>query len=792
MIKIRIYQLIFILMWFAPAFGPEEIPPIKATIKNPRHTLFAQPKKTNPQAEQPLKTEITPIQKTADQEITLTKEEVEQLKTETEPDIELNFNNASLQNIVDQISAIFKITFIPDDIVKTPGSQIKPLSDSKISFKTNLPFTKKRAWSFFTTFLELAGWSLIPTNDPHIYRISAITIANRSSLPTFINTPIETLPTTDQHIRYVCFLENSTASQMKILLDKLKSANAQIDSFEPLRAIIITDAAYNVISLLQIIKELDKTTESQTLAVINLKETEASEVVALISTLQKKDEPEAAPWMPKKETTLYYFPKDVTIIPAPRTNSLILVGPEAGVKRIENFILTHIDTELKQIYHPVHIYDLNYAPAKQLAGILNEVVIFGKEPAAGGGGAGGGAGAQTVGEAGGVLGGLKYFGDVFIQAEEQGNRLLVRSNQEDWIHLSKIIAQLDQRQLQVAIEVMIVEITIDRKRQWGIQWQTKNPRTIQGQMTGFFGSKAVISPTTTPTPNSNSLLANLIQLAKIPDAGTTLLTLGKESVYAILGLLDSNTQTRLIANPFIVATNKFTSSVEISEERRAQTEQIIGSSQAAGNESVEAKLKVTITPQINNHGTINLDINVLIEQFTNPIPSGTDPSNANKSTREVQTNANVADKEVIALGGLIKKKKTTSKTKIPILSRIPIIGNLFKNESHEDSESTLVIFMSPTIIKPAEKITNIYTQNKAQFVTGISEAMEKRYETNKTDPIYRWFFKPVDEDYADTINNFVSRGKRNIKTNDTGSQDKAANKNTLMNSVTTERKEKND
>jgi len=769
MIKKQVCQLLIILMWSTNCFGEEQKQKTSTSIQ--KDHMFAPRKKLAPTQSDQDKPEI----KTADIDIKSTKEEIEKFKIESEPDIELNFNNASLQNIVDQVSHIFKITFLPDDVVKIPGSQIKPLSDSKISFKTNVPFTRKKIWNLFTTFLELAGWSLVPTNDPQVYRITSVDKANKSSLPTYINTSIDILPKNDQRIRYVCFLENSTTLQMKGLLDKLKSAKAQIDMFNMLRAIIITDVAYNVVSLLQIIKELDKTTESQALSVINLKEAEASEVARLISKLQNKDEPAPAPWMPKKETTLYYFPKDVSLIPAPRTNSLILVGPKEGVQRIEHFILSHVDTELKQIYHPVHIYDLNYAPAKQIAAILNKVVSFGKK----GGGGRAPEQTQTVGEAGGVIGGLKYFGDVFIEAEEQGNRLLVRSSQEDWMHLSKIIDQLDKRQLQVAIEVMIVEIKLDRKRQWGIQWQTKNQKAIQGQLTGFFGSGAVTETTETPSKHSNTLIANLIKLAQIPEAGTTLFTLGKESVYAILGVLDRNTQTRLIANPFIVATNKYTASVAISEERRAQTEIVQGLNTESGNSSFEAELRVSITPQINSYGMINLDINVIIENFTTAI-NKTDASNANKATRQVQTNANVADKEVIALGGLIKKKKTTNKTKFPILSRIPIIGNIFKNEAHENEDSTLVIFMSPTIIHPTEKITNIYTKNKASFITSISRGIAERYETGKNDPIYRWFFKPIDEDYSQEIDNFVSKGTKKSKKE---SVKKISKQNTIMKSV---------
>lgn len=686
--------------------------------------------------------------------VALTPQERAHIRQSLESEVALNFNNVSLQSIADQMSEIFHVTFLPDDVVKVPDKQIRALAESKISFKTRVAFTKKEAWALFTRFLELAGWALVPTSDPQFYRITAIDTANKSPLPTYINTDLDILPKSEQRIRYVYFLVNSTPEDINTILAKLISSKTQIDLFTNLRAILITDTAANIYSLMQVVQELDKTTSPQVLSVVNLREAEASEVVDLMDKLRKKDEPSASVWMPvHKEASLYYFPKDVRLIAMPRTNALVIVGPKEGVERFEHFIMTYIDASLKQTYQPLNVYELSYAPAEQLATILNEVVKFGKKGSSSGGQT------ATVGDAGGVLGGLKYFGDVHVEAEKEGNRLLVYASQEDFKHLSAVIKQLDQRQPQVAIEVMIVEIDVDKVRKWGIQWDTKKHRTFDAQMTGFWNtSKAVVQETSTPSKFSNNLIGNLIGLSKIPEAGTMLMTLGKESIYAILGILEDDTYARVVANPFIIATNKYTASVAISEERMAQTQKISGTSSADGYATVEAKWSVSITPQINTEGTVNLDISVTLEDFSQKNSATADPSNANKTVREVQTNANVADKEVIALGGLINRKKMVTKYQTPFFGKIPIIGNLFKNESREERERLLVIFMAPTIIQPTENVTNVYTKNKAQFIKDVSLTWNEQYESNKRDPIYRWLFKPVDADIDVELDAFMKQG----------------------------------
>jgi type II secretory pathway component GspD/PulD (secretin) len=303
---------------------------------------------------------------------------------------------------------------------------------------------------------------------------------------------------------------------------------------------------------------------------------------------------------------------------------------------------------------------------------------------------------------------------------------------------------------------MILEIGLDRTRQWGVQWHNKKNRTANMQLSGFWGQQGPVTTSTPNTPStySNSIIANLIGLAKIPEAGTTILTLGKNSIYAIAGILESDAQTRVIANPFIVATNKYRASVAIAEERRAKMEEIKGGTEGSGEGSFSAKWEVSITPQINDEGVINLDIDVILEEFANAI-SGTDAKNANKKTTRVQTNTNVANKEVIALGGLIKKKKTVEETRFPILSRIPIIGNLFKNTLHENEQTTLVILMSPTIIYTTDEFVDTYTQNKAKETSLVAEYAAERHERNRRDPIYNWFFKAADDQTEKEIRDFV-------------------------------------
>lgn len=690
---------------------------------------------------------------------------------EDEANITLNFNNASLQNFADQIAEIFGYSFLSDDDIKSAsaadqqqpqqqpswgggaGQQQqrtnKPLIETKISFHTNAPLSRRKAWNLFTTFLEMSGWSLAPTNDPKIWRITATPTANRRPLPTFISTPIDGLPDSDQRVRYVFFLQNTVPKMMEGLINTLKSPTAQVEAFAPAKALIITDAAYNIRALVRIMQELDKSISPQTISIVKLNETDASEVAKLLGDLQKKDEPSPF-FAPKKEGSSTYFSPEVSLVADPRTNTIILVGPQEAVSVYENFIKNRLDVIDSGVQSPLRPYQLDYVPAKQLADLLTQVLSFGAE--------------TGVGKSGGVRAGVKYFGNVSIQAEEQTNQLIIRAGREDFEHISRFIREIDKRQPQIALEVMIFSIDIEATRTWGIQWNSKKERMVNVQMSGFFGSG--IQTKTIDGTQVKSIISDLINLATATgvEAGTTLLTLGKEAVYAIMGVLSQNSLTRLLANPFVLTTNKYRAIVATSEQRQAQNQNIINAAgPTAGYGTFDAKLEVGITPQINSSGIINLDVDVRIESFLNDADTKASASNANKQSDHVHTNANVANREILAIGGLTRKRNTISRDRLPFLSKIPIIGSIFRNEAQKETNQSVIIFITPTIIKPNnDEVSNAYTRNKAKFFVETIDEIEREHESSAKDPVHRWFFQGMGKEFSGEIRNFVTPKQKQV------------------------------
>lgn len=661
--------------------------------------------------------------------------------TQTPANINFNFENANLELFLKEIEELFQVSFIYDSQVrgesgKSEATQ-KEASEIKITFRTNRPFTKQQAWAVVDAFLELAGFARVrvaETDD--IWRITKIDGARKEALPSFIGIDPSNLPDSGL-IRYVYFLKNSNADQMAAMIANLKSKTAILATYPDLGALIFTDQAYNIKTLMRIVQELDGACTPMALSILKLKEADAIEVAQLYDDLKNKGNSQTSNFgLGGAKQNNQSFLQEASVFAEPRTNTLIIIGPPEANAKIEKFITEHIDTKLAKQRSGIHTIELNYVPAAQVAEIFNSLTKFG--------------GASDAAKYGGVRGGEKYFNRMFFEAEKQGNNLIVRGEEEDFREVEKIVKTLDQQQSQVAIEVLIVSLETNNTKGITSQIDNKKNGHVNFQTSGFGGTGSADGSGILLSP-LNSLAANLISLATNASLGTTVLSLGKNTVWALLGVLSKDAKTNVLSNPFLVTTNKYPAFTSLGEIRRVATETIQGGSigNTEGIGDIAANLEVKIIPRINTTGIINLNIDIIIENFTEA-----DPKNGNKSSKKLHTNASLANGEVLAIGGLSRDTNKVSNSSVPILSKIPVLGNFFKNKTQIVVKENLIVFIIPKIVRPGQNL-NAFTQNKAHYVTNIMSEIDG--QVGPRDPITKWVFKDNSSEEKAIVDNFVNK-----------------------------------
>lgn len=680
----------------------------------------------------------------------------------SEEELVFNFENADLSNLVSYIETFFSVKFITDEAVKPMLNTGKAIKGNKISFKTSKPLSRQQAWSLFLTFMDLAGLSIVPQADPGLYRIMASAAAKKAALPSYIGIDSKLLPDNDTKIRYVYFVKDVPVETLKSVIGALKSSAAEVLILQELKAFIITDSSYNIKSLMEIVHELDKVSMPQAMSVLKLKRVDADHVKKLYDSLMKTEQgqqPGAARlFAPRNPTTALYFPENMSMVVEPRTNSLILLGTRESIQKIEEFIVKHIDVDPEMPYSPLHVLDLKFADAAMVAEIMTNVSAFGQNAVAAG--------------VGGVRGGDKYFKQMTFTPEQTGNRLIIRGDYDDYLKAKEIIDQLDAPQPQVAIEVLILSVGITDIKQLGTQLRN-SPRTSDGTASGsivndgLFGNKVSAqtsgsflgtTPPNTVVQNTNEsgvkrLLGDLVTLVTGSAAGNTVLSLGSDAfgVWGIFSALKTISNVQVISNPFLIATNKTKATVSLGETKNVKTATIEGQTPVETFSDKDANLTVEITPQINSDGMIIMKLKVSIVEFRSGEAAR---ATAARTTKVIDTSTIISDKEVLALGGLIKNNIQNSSTKLPVLGNIPLIGWLFKNKQRSDTKEDLLILVSARILDPfVQKAADTFTQNHI----GDYKSTIKQFEEvhMKRDPIDRAFFTDAQNSTAKQMDKFI-------------------------------------
>lgn len=668
--------------------------------------------------------------------------------------IEINLDNTDLQNVLKWISETFDVSFLPEDAIQPLVQGAKALGGNKISFKTHRPMTKKEVWDLFLSFLELFGFGLVNSSVKDVYKIRQTAVntpnsINRSPLDSYINVDWKELPNNDTHIRYIYFIRNTSLDTIQSFVESYRSVNGVFKPLKDLNAFSLTDRASNVRTIMEVVDTLDQVTSPEAMSVLRLKNADAKDIVDIYTRLTKAEDPMglAARLTGAKKPTNVYFPENIRLIADQRSNSLIILGDADGIKKIEDFIIKHVDTELKIPYSPLYVYDLQYAKADDMAKIMAEVTKF--------------APTSPAAAYGGVREGDKYLQPMTFTSEKAGNRLLIKAEKEDYLKVRDIIKKLDVRQPQIVIEVLIVNVIATDNRELGVQIRNKDFNTVSKnldfQVSGLpFGPGTKAAPIVQETPpNEGSLVTNLIRLAQNQTPGATLVSIANAAngVWALFKILQSQVQANIISNPFLITTNKYQAQTSIGETRRVPTAIVNGTQSTQAFDDVSANLTVKITPQINSIGIINLDIDISIDNFTEA--DSTSISSANQAQKTIKTNADVGNRQVLALGGLLRNNFDEMYTKVPILGDIPLIGWFFKSKTKTKTKDNLIVFISPRIVEPIiDGGVSAHTQEKIN----MSKEMlcELHSPAERRDPVHRWFFKDRVTENHEFINEFVA------------------------------------
>ncbi len=305
---------------------------------------------------------------------------------------------------------------------------------------------------------------------------------------------------------------------------------------------------------------------------------------------------------------------------------------------------------------------------------------------------------------------LKYGQNISFGTFPKSSALTVHGTPKQIKQVEERLAEIDIPQQQVFIESRIVEILRSYSKSLGIQWGgrhtiTSDPRGIfaGGTNTGVtttgpggdainpgytLGTQesAINFPAIDPTGGGTAPAAIAIQLSN---------AIGTSQLNARLSALEQEGKSKTISNPKITTINGIKAKIESGREIPYQTS-AGGISGATTVEFKNAVLSLEVVPFVTPDENISLKILVKKDDadFANQVLNV--PSIL---TRRIETNVMVENGGTAVLGGIFENVRADTEKGVPAISKIPVLGWLFKGKTKTDNEKELLIFISPKLIK---------------------------------------------------------------------------------------------
>lgn len=618
----------------------------------------------------------------------------------------LNVRDADIRAFVQDAARVTGQTFIVDGRV-----------NGKVSVVTDRPLSRSEYFEVFLSTLRANGLVAIPMRGGG-YRIQpsdgAATqpsrVGSRAAAPS-------------QFVTEVFRLRSIDATTAVETLRPLVSREGSITANRNANSLVVADYADNIRRIRELVRQIDR--DSAATQIVTLDNAGAREIATALQGLAGQGGGEGGR-------------SPVSVAAIDSSNAIALRGDPTSVARFAA-MAKQLDARA-QSGAEIRVYRLEHANAETLLETVQSLIggqsnssqnaplpPVAAGPANGGAAAGSAPAPTPVVAASSATGmnGIGGRGPVVVTRYEGTNALIIAANPEMQRTLGELIRQLDSRPEQVLVEAIVVEIGNEAAKKLGVQFlvggenlpfaatnysnATPNILTIAGAIGAeeLTRETTTVNGTTTTTTVSSALGDSLQEAAAASILSATggfggfALDIGKNAIFGtIINAIASDTESNLLATPHIVTLNNQKAKFLVGQEVPVSTgEQLSADFENAFRtvQRQEVGIKLEVTPQVNAQGDVKLFLKQEVSSVAGPVSSRSSDLILNK--REFETTLTVGDGQLLAIGGLLNDDERRTIERIPLLSDIPLIGELFKSRSKSRSKTNLMVFIRPTILR---------------------------------------------------------------------------------------------
>ena len=590
----------------------------------------------------------------------------------------VNLKDTDIQEFIEFVADVTGTTIVIDPAVK-----------GKVKVVSSKPVSRAELYDLFLSILDVHGYTAVRSGE--VVRV----IPNKNARSAPVDVISGTSIINDEYVTQVIRLDNVSAAKLIPVLRPLVPQQAHMAAYAPSNAIIISDIRANIDRIAKIIDRMDQSAVKKT-EVVKLRYGVATDVVEMLKTLEKSRAGEGAD-----------ANDEASLVADKRTNSVIVTADEVSIERIKGLI-DYLDIPLEQSGN-VRVMYLEYADATEVAEVLTRVM-------------------QNLARLDDESSGRTRAANAAkstIEADAGTNSLIITADTDEMAALEAVIARLDIRRAQVLVEAIIVEIDVTEGRELGLQWLFANDSGLYGSniSPARQGSNAAIAQAILPEDATSTEIGvrDLAgALSQVP--GTTFgwgVVDQNLTMTTILNTLEKQGNTNILSTPSLLTLDNEEAFITVGQQVPFVTGSYTNTGAANGvanpfqtiqRENVGVTLQVT--PQINEGDSVVMDI---VQEVSSISQQALSASDVITNERKIETKVLAKDGDIVVLGGLVKDDIQDSQQGVPLLSGIPVLGRLFRNDVVSVTKSNLLVFIRSTIIRDDDDLAGA-TAEKYRYI----------------------------------------------------------------------------
>jgi len=319
-------------------------------------------------------------------------------------------------------------------------------------------------------------------------------------------------------------------------------------------------------------------------------------------------------------------------------------------------------------------------------------------------------------------GDLQILGQTKIIADTRSNSLLIFAMHQDMVMIMDIIDKLDVVLYQVLIETIIMDVALDHS--WALGVTAGQPPTTSGKLTtgGVYNNPSSSNPLST----LGQFFSGAVSNSAFPTtAGLAYFGKYNGDIEFVVQAAAADSRINVIQKPRIQTSHATRAAIFVGNTVPYVSSTYYGGGYAGGPSSSYQQLQVGIgldvTPFINQNGLVLMQIDQTIDEISGSTDIQGVGAVPNTTHRTLSSEVAVNDREIIMLGGFIRSSDNASKSGIPLLKDIPVLGVLFSSRSMAKERKELIVLMRPTVLRTPE-LAAAHVEEEKRLMPGVREA----------------------------------------------------------------------